>query len=78
MTIQQYEDIENGGVGGEEDLQKPLILPPLPHMEENKKIATCKDGETDDQNGSIAMVLLSTSVAVCGSFEFGSCVSPPA
>ncbi|KAL3626164.1 hypothetical protein CASFOL_029713 [Castilleja foliolosa] len=30
--------------------------------------------EESDENGSIWMVLLSTCVAICGSFEFGSCV----
>ena len=35
-----------------------------------------KQGNLDnDQSGSIWMVLLSSFVAVCGSFEFGSCVS---
>ncbi|KAK4775759.1 hypothetical protein SAY87_023720 [Trapa incisa] len=70
MAIEQYKDIENGKVGGEGDLQKPLLC----SKEDGKKIASCKDGDTDVHNGSIAMVLLSTSVAVCGSFEFGSCV----
>lgn len=32
-------------------------------------------GEESIEGGSISMVLLSTCVAVCGSFEFGSCVS---
>ncbi|KAH6755508.1 Major facilitator superfamily protein [Perilla frutescens var. hirtella] len=30
--------------------------------------------DSDQENGSILMVVLSTCVAVCGSFEFGSCV----
>ncbi|KAL1548540.1 sugar transporter ERD6-like 16 [Salvia divinorum] len=45
----------------EDGLEKPFI-----HK------AKCLD--SDQQNGSISMVLLSTCVAVCGSFQFGSCV----
>ncbi|XP_073027673.1 sugar transporter ERD6-like 16 isoform X9 [Primulina eburnea] len=53
---------------GRRDLEKPFIR--------NQK---CVDREEETvnrglENGSIWMVLLSTSVAVCGSFEFGSCV----
>lgn len=44
------------------DLEKPFV--------ENAKIVDC-----ENEDGSIWMVLLSTCVAVCGSFEFGSCVS---
>ncbi|XP_073027668.1 sugar transporter ERD6-like 16 isoform X4 [Primulina eburnea] len=52
---------------GRRDLEKPFIR--------NQK---CVDREEETvnrglENGSIWMVLLSTSVAVCGSFEFGSC-----
>ncbi|TMW94357.1 hypothetical protein EJD97_010395 [Solanum chilense] len=43
------------------DLEKPFV--------ENAKIVDC-----ENEDGSIWMVLLSTCVAVCGSFEFGSCV----
>ncbi|KAL2464008.1 Sugar transporter ERD6-like 16 [Forsythia ovata] len=68
MAIDQYKDIENGIEKGLDDLQKPLI-----------QQAKCVDSEGDDvitseNNGSIWMVLISTLVAVCGSFEFGSCV----
>uniref|UniRef100_M1A723 Sugar transporter ERD6-like 16 n=1 Tax=Solanum tuberosum TaxID=4113 RepID=M1A723_SOLTU len=45
----------------EKDLEKPFL--------ENAKIVDC-----ENEDGSIWMVLLSTCVAVCGSFEFGSCV----
>lgn len=49
----------------ENGLEKPFL--------ENAKIV---DSEYEqNQDGSIRMVLLSTFVAVCGSFEFGSCVS---
>lgn len=47
---------------GLSELEKPFI-----HQEENL--------DSDEENGSISMVLLSTCVVVCGSFEFGSCVS---
>ena len=33
------------------------------------------EAQIQSDNGGLWMVLLSTSVAVCGSFEFGSCVS---
>ncbi|PIN03741.1 putative transporter (major facilitator superfamily) [Handroanthus impetiginosus] len=59
MAIDQYKDLENGP----QELEKPFIQQP--------KIA---DSEEECENGSIFMVLLSTCVAVCGSFEFGSCV----
>lgn len=42
---------------------------------ENPFIQQAKHVDSDEDNGSIWMVLLSTCVAVCGSFEFGSCVS---
>ncbi|XP_057468049.1 sugar transporter ERD6-like 16 isoform X2 [Actinidia eriantha] len=69
MGIEQYGDIENGEANGLEDLEKPFI--------EKKKVFDSEeeDGrETRREKGSIGMVLLSTAVAVCGSFEFGSCV----
>lgn len=34
-----------------------------------------KDAQIPSNNGGLQMVLFSTFVAVCGSFEFGSCVS---
>ncbi|KAL7178042.1 hypothetical protein ACSBR2_031243 [Camellia fascicularis] len=68
MVIEKCKDIENGNSNGIEDLEKPFI--------ENKKVVDSEDDESHlgDQKGSNAMVLLSTAVAVCGSFEFGSCV----
>ncbi|KAK6130427.1 hypothetical protein DH2020_035837 [Rehmannia glutinosa] len=56
----QYKDIENGP----SELEKPFIQQ-AKHVDSDEEI---------DENGSILMVLLSTCVAVCGSFEFGSCV----
>ncbi|KAA8527512.1 hypothetical protein F0562_034773 [Nyssa sinensis] len=68
MAIDQYKDIENGDSNGLEDLEKPFI--------EHKKVDEHEDVEANnsDEGGSIGIVLLSTFVAVCGSFEFGSCV----
>ncbi|KAG9457497.1 hypothetical protein H6P81_002005 [Aristolochia fimbriata] len=45
-------------------------------LEEIKKPLIDKSNEsvTDQDGGSITMVLLSTFVAVCGSFEFGTCM----
>ncbi|KAL5541764.1 hypothetical protein UlMin_009474 [Ulmus minor] len=71
MTIVQDKDVENGEINYNiEDLEQPFI-------KQVKKVEYVDDeSETSgaDQNGSIWMVLLSTFVAVCGSFEFGSCV----
>ncbi|GMY27607.1 sugar transporter ERD6-like 16 [Fagus crenata] len=62
MTIGQYKDVENNDeYNGLEDLERPLI-------QQDKNVTYKVEG------GSIGMVLLSTFVAVCGSFEFGSCV----
>ncbi|KAL3505807.1 hypothetical protein ACH5RR_031189 [Cinchona calisaya] len=69
MAIERCKDIENGiGHNGIDDLEKPFI--------QHTKIVESEEdlSETTEENGSIAMVLLSTCVAVCGSFEFGSCV----
>lgn len=60
------EDVENGGGRGLEAAKEPLI--------QKEKIVTYGSKESSNQ-GSLTMVLLSTLVAVCGSFEFGSCVS---
>ncbi|TYI92334.1 hypothetical protein E1A91_D02G062200v1 [Gossypium mustelinum] len=62
MTIRQFKDVESGEINGLEDLEKPLI------GADDEKIVV------HHENGSIWMVLLCTFVAVCGSFEFGSCV----
>lgn len=45
-----------------------MIEPFIGHEEENEQ----KHGS---EYGDLGMVLLSTSIAVYGSFEFGSCVS---
>ncbi|KAG5559993.1 hypothetical protein RHGRI_003318 [Rhododendron griersonianum] len=73
MAAEQYKDIENGErKTGIEDLEEPFI-------DQHKKVEESDEedheycSETSGEKGSIAMVLLSTAVAVCGSFEFGSC-----
>lgn len=63
MTIRQFKDVESGEIKGLEDLEEPLIVA------DDEKIVV------HHENGSIWMALLCTFVAVCGSFEFGSCVS---
>lgn len=61
------EDVENGIHGTHEgEVRKPLI--------QQRELAKAEESSSDGQ-GSLWMVLLSTGVAVSGSFEFGSCVS---
>ncbi|XP_021800831.1 sugar transporter ERD6-like 16 [Prunus avium] len=72
MAIGQFRDVENGENSTLEDLEQPLVI-------KQEKIASYEDKYGSDEkstekSGSIWMVLLSTCVAVCGSFEFGSCV----
>ncbi|XP_015573342.1 sugar transporter ERD6-like 16 isoform X1 [Ricinus communis] len=64
MAIGQCKDIEQGEINDLQDLERPLI-------HEEKAVSFKND---EEENGSMNMVLLSTFVAVCGSFEFGSCV----
>ncbi|KHG20787.1 hypothetical protein F383_26710 [Gossypium arboreum] len=52
----------------------------IPLLEEGKNIGDEENGYTDEKTSgkpSLWMVYLSTFVAVCGSFAFGSCVSLP-
>lgn len=66
MAIREIKDVERGEIVNKvEDLEKPLL----------KKVGDQNDEEESEINESYLMVLLSTFVAVCGSFEFGSCVS---
>ncbi|KAK3189840.1 hypothetical protein Dsin_029401 [Dipteronia sinensis] len=71
MAIGQYKDVENGCeiVNSLEVLEKPFI------QQEGKFVGSYHEDEDDNDNekGSLWMVLLCTFVAVCGSFEFGSC-----
>ncbi|GMJ02025.1 hypothetical protein like AT5G18840 [Hibiscus trionum] len=68
MAIGQFKDVESGEIKGLEDLEKPLIV-----VAEDEKNDVHGNGD-ENINGSVWMVLLCTFVAVCGSFEFGSCV----
>lgn len=63
-------DIEDGENRGIDEMNAPLL-------KQGKTVASGQDDKLDgsDNGGSLGMVLLSTFVAVCGSFEFGSCVS---
>ncbi|CAN0856060.1 Sugar transporter ERD6-like 16 [Linum grandiflorum] len=69
MAIGNLKDVESGEITyGLDDLEEPLL---------NVKVEDSSDVESNDgssSSSSIGMVLLSTAVAVCGSFEFGSCV----
>ena len=66
MAITEHKDIEKGDKKGLDDLVEPFI---------DNSPKNVKETEEIEQNYSIGMVLLSTAVAVCGSLEFGSCVS---
>ncbi|KAK9161418.1 hypothetical protein Syun_007759 [Stephania yunnanensis] len=60
-------DVEKGESWGADSMKEPLIR--------NEKIASYEENSARRNDGeSIGMVLFSTFVAVCGSFEFGSCV----
>ncbi|KAK3039035.1 hypothetical protein RJ639_027520 [Escallonia herrerae] len=65
MAIQHFKDVEGGENKGLEDLEVPFL--------QDAKVVDSDDGASKG-SGSIGMVLLCTFVAVCGSFEFGSCV----
>ncbi|KAG6518101.1 hypothetical protein ZIOFF_021503 [Zingiber officinale] len=56
----KMEDVENGV----REVRKSLI---------KQELSCCKETSTNESE-SICMVLLCTAVAVCGSFEFGTCV----
>ncbi|MCI01323.1 sugar transporter ERD6-like 16-like [Trifolium medium] len=70
MTIEQHKDVESGHENGHQDLQEPFLQNEKDAAVEFQDIESNKRAE----NGSIGMVLLSTFVAVCGSFSFGTCV----
>ncbi|RVX22148.1 Sugar transporter ERD6-like 16 [Vitis vinifera] len=74
MGIHQREDVEKGGKNGLEDLKKPLVQGEKIIVSNELGCETDGSSSQNGSDGSIWMVLLSTFVAVCGSFEFGSCV----
>lgn len=57
-------DVERGGQG--QEFKEPL----MGYHRNN----SATDADSSDKDESIWVVLLSTFVAVCGSFEFGTCV----
>ncbi|KAI4373983.1 hypothetical protein MLD38_012035 [Melastoma candidum] len=67
------EDVEYGGIRvADDDPKKPLL-----QQQQKPVVVNVSDrvpDEVDETNGSTGMVLFSTFIAVCGSFEFGSCV----
>ncbi|XP_074316535.1 sugar transporter ERD6-like 16 [Silene latifolia] len=71
MAIEQCNDVGNGENKGLEDLEAPLMV-----KQQGKNVVYENDesGSEISDDGSIAMVLLCTCVAVCGSFIFGTCV----
>ncbi|CAH2072407.1 unnamed protein product [Thlaspi arvense] len=67
MAIQEIKDVERGDIVNKvEGLGNPLLM--------LKSVEDQDDEEEREINESYLMVFFSTFVAVCGSFEFGSCV----
>jgi len=60
------EDVEGGKKGNTEEMQQPLLQP---------KETVVNIDNSGGGGGHPWMVYLSTLVAVCGSYEFGTCVS---
>lgn len=66
------EDIQSAESSNQDEIREPLI------MQQHKSV---EKGEAADDEAQINpkeqlwMVYLSTFVAVCGSYEFGTCVS---
>lgn len=69
MAIDQ--DIENGETIRQSEITEPLIQ----HEQNSTHDEENHEAKGSSNKGSISMVLISTAVAVCGSFEFGTCVS---
>lgn len=67
MAIEQCKNNENVHNNGLQDLETPLV-------EKVDDYGDDEYGSNGIDDGSITMVLLSTCVAVCGSFIFGTCV----
>ncbi|BBG93243.1 Major facilitator superfamily protein [Prunus dulcis] len=72
LAMEQGKDVERGETSSnQEELEQPFIR-------RRKVVAHEDDGSGKEfQNESIGMVLLSTGVAVCGSFQFGVGYSAP-
>lgn len=65
-------DVENGNNVRRESITEPLIVQRKVSFHEEVEHHQLQNSNIN--GGSIFMVLLSTFVAVCGSFEFGTCV----
>ncbi|RLN42447.1 sugar transporter ERD6-like 16 [Panicum miliaceum] len=82
--VRVAEDVEAGmvGAGGGGEVTEPLLLrcgkeeDGEPKIRDEAEASECgSEGRLQaDDGGSLRMVLVSTAVAVCGSFEFGTCV----
>ncbi|CAM0873562.1 unnamed protein product [Alopecurus aequalis] len=78
--VRAADDVESGVLGagggsgsGGAEVTAPLLLPDDhkdAKIQVEEVVGSCGRG----RGGSLSMVLLSTAVAVCGSFEFGTCV----
>ena len=68
MAIEQHKSFENGDSNGLQALEESLLVSHSSDCEGCEKAV--KRSES-----SLWMVFICTLVAVCGSFEFGSCVS---
>ncbi|OMO77812.1 Sugar/inositol transporter [Corchorus capsularis] len=66
------EDIERGNNNNISCSHEEVTVALLP-VEQKNMAGDEEDGQTDSSKASLWMVYLSTFVAVCGSFEFGSC-----
>nr|CAB3500730.1 unnamed protein product [Digitaria exilis] len=81
--VRVAEDVEAGGVvgtgGGGGGAGGEVTEPLLRHCGKEEEEAEAEGSECGSEGrrangGSLRMVLVSTAVAVCGSFEFGTCV----
>lgn len=85
--VRVAEDVESGvavgaagGGGAVVDVTEPLLQQCRRKEDDDDEAAESKIRDKEagcgdaDGGGSLRMVLLSTAVAVCGSFEFGTCV----
>lgn len=74
LTIVEYKRGTTENMPIDQDIEKarePLIKDRDGEIQSNK----VKGKGQSNKYGSVSVVLFSTVVAVCGSFEFGSCVS---
>uniref|UniRef100_A0A7N1A2V2 Major facilitator superfamily (MFS) profile domain-containing protein n=1 Tax=Kalanchoe fedtschenkoi TaxID=63787 RepID=A0A7N1A2V2_KALFE len=65
------DDIQSAENSNQEDIQEPLILQ---HQKSLKHGGRTADEAQTSRKENLWMVYLSTFVAVCGSYEFGTCV----